>query len=583
MLKKYLRLSLTTAACICLLSSLWSCSAMNIDNGGPVKAQSPDSLRQANAQHPQPSGLLAAQTRPKGLTATRTPVLDDDMDLEPDLSDMPLTPGQSGAMLEPEVTAAVPPAMQLTEEQRRILSQKSGLDFDLDLFDSQEVERYFAYYTGPARETFARWLKRSEMHLPHVRESLLRNGLPQDLAMLPFAESGYNCNAYSWAGAGGMWQFMPYTGRKFGLTVDWWIDERRDPKLATEAAAKYLSFLNDMFGDWYLALAAYNAGEGKISRALEVTNAEDFLDLVSQNNRLNQKMRLKPETQHYVPKFIAITKIFQNLEALGFEPVRWDAAPQLQTVQVPGGTDLLALAKSGGLNWEQFHQLNPAFRRQVSPPDRQVSVHIPKDKAQPMLAYLQNPSALPHAGFLAHEVRKGETLNGLAKRYQVPREVISQINGLSGNALAPGQHIKVPQSSVGEAMPERLKKTRSIAASRANYVVKKTDSAWSISKKYNVSVKTLVEANGLPNSKAIKPGMQLNIPGTPSEKSPADKKTRVQAAKTKEQATRYTVRQGDTIYSLSKRFGVTADSLKAWNKIKGTDLRAGESLKVYVQ
>jgi len=570
-MKKFMRLSLTTVSSACLLASLWSCSAMNIDNTSPVKAQSPESMRLATAGTPSKS---------HGFGPSHVPVLDNDIDLEPEESAVPLTPGQTGTLLEPEVTA--PPLAEiqpLTEEQRRILSDKTGLDFDLDLFDSQEVERYFAYYTGPARESFARWLKRSETYLPYVRESLQRNGLPQDLAMLPFAESGYNCNAYSWAGAGGMWQFMPYTGRKYGLTVDWWIDERRDPRLSTEAAAKYLSFLNDMFGDWYLALAAYNAGEGKISRALEVTNADDFLDLVSQNNRLNRAMRLKTETQHYVPKFVAITKIFQNLEALGFEPVRWDAMPKLETVAVPGGTDLLALAKSGGMNWEEFHQLNPAFRRQVSPPNRNVTVFIPTDRKAPMLAYLENPSIRPHAGFIAHEVRKGDSLRTLAKRYHVPQEVICQINGASAQAMKPGQCIMLPQSSVGEAMPER-QKTRKIAASRANYVVKNSDTAWSISKKYKVSVKTLVEANGLASSKGIKPGMRLSIPDA-SDK--AQKKTRVQAAKAREQVTRYTVRQGDTIYSLSKRFGVTADALKGWNKIKGTDLRAGESLKVYAQ
>lgn len=535
---------------------------MNIDKASPVKAQAAGSR------------LLAAGGAPAA--PGRGPVLDNDIDLEPDV---PLTPGQTGTMLEPEVTA--PPMAQtqpLTEEQRRILAQKTGLDFDLDLFDSQEVERYFAYYTGPARESFARWLKRAQTHLPYVRESLTRNGLPQDLAMLPFAESGYNCYAYSWAGAGGMWQFMPYTGRKYGLTVDWWIDERRDPKLSTEAAARYLSFLNDMFGDWYLALAAYNAGEGKISRALEATSADDFLDLVSQNNRLNRVMRLKTETQHYVPKFVAITKIFQNLEALGFEPIRWDAAPKLETVQVPGGTDLLALAKAGGMSWEDFHQLNPAFRRQVSPPDRKVQVSIPVEKSGPMLAYLENPSALPHAGFIAHQVKKGDNLKTLAKLYHVPQEVICQINGQNAQAMQPGQCIMVPQSSVGEAMPEGLKKTRRIAAARANYVVGKTDTAWSISKKYKVSVKTLVEANGLASTKAIKPGMKLNIPDATEQ---AAKKTRVQAAKANEQITRYTVRQGDTIYSLSKRFGVTAEALKGWNNIKGTGIKPGDNLKVY--
>jgi len=570
-----LRKKLTGLCLVALLTVLWSCSTMNSDITAPVKAQSTQNIQPTAFGQP---SLAMVQSRNPAKPMAKPAILDDDADLEPDTSAMPLTPGQTGAMLEPEVTT--PPLAQepvLTDEQRRILSEKSGLDFDLDLFESKEVERYFAYYTGPARETFARWLKRSETHLPSVRESLVRNGLPQDLAMLPFAESGYNCYAYSWAGAGGMWQFMPYTGRKFGLTVDWWIDERRDPAMATEAAGKYLAFLNDMFGDWYLALAAYNAGEGKISRALAGTDTDDFLDLVSRNNRLSRRARLKPETQNYVPKFIAITKIFQNLEALGFEPVRWDAAPKLETVGVSGGTDLLALAKSGGLTWDEFHLLNPAFRRQVSPPDRHVKVHIPVDKMAPMLAYLKNPDLRPNEGFITHQVKKGESLRTVARHYRVPQEVLCQINGDVAQAIKPGQCLKIPASSTGEAMPERLKKTRSIASNRANYVVRPSDNVWSISKKFHISVKTLLSANGLGSSKGIKPGMRLSIPDN-SDK--ATKKTRGQANKAREQVTRYTVRQGDTLFSVSRKFGVAQQDLKGWNKIKGTDLRAGENIKV---
>ncbi len=571
-----LRRLATGAALVGLLLPLWACSAMNSDIVDPVKAQGHESRQYAQGSS-QKAGLLAAQGR-LPLKPQNRPGIDDDVDLEPELSPLPLTPGQTGTLLESEVTA--PPMAQatpLSPEQRRILSEKAGLDFDLDLFESQEVERYFAYYTGPARETFARWLKRAEAHLPHVREALTRHGLPQDLAMLPFAESGYNVNAYSWAGAGGMWQFMPYTGRKYGLKVDWWLDERRDPKLATEAAAKYLAFLNDMFGDWYLALAAYNAGEGKIARALEGTNTDDFFQLLTHNNRLGHKARLKTETQHYVPKFVAITKIFQNLEALGFEPVRWNAAPQLEVVHVPGGTDLLALAKAGGMSWDEFHALNPAFRRQVSPPDRQTTVAIPVDRKQPMLAYLENPSTRPYAGFITHHIKKGETVSALARRYRVPQEVVVQING---PVLKPGEYAMLPASSTGEKMPEGLKKTRKIASSRSNYTVGKNDNMWSITKKFKISAKTLLLANGLSNSKGIKPGMQLYIPDSSTQ---AQKKTGKQAAKAREQVVRYTVRQGDTLQTVSKKFGVTAEALKGWNKLKGGGLRAGENLKVVVQ
>ena len=565
----------------CLLLPLWSCSAMNSDIADPVKAQTAETLQtrsfSAYSSRGNP-GLLAAQGHTS--KTDKSALIDDDIDLEPELSAVPLTPGQIGTLLEPEVNEPLASQVPtLTPEQRRILSEKSGLDFDLDLFDSREVERYFAYYTGPARETFARWLKRAQIYLPYVRDSLQRNGLPQDLAMLPFAESGYNPDAYSWAGAGGMWQFMPYTGRKYGLTVDWWVDERRDPRMATEAASKYLAFLNDMFGDWYLALAAYNAGEGKIARALEGSNSEDLFDLLNNNNRLSRKARLKTETQHYVPKFVAITKIFQNLEALGFEPVRWDVAPKLETVRVPGGTDLLALAKSGGLTWDEFHALNPVFRRQVSPPDRQVTVFIPVAKKQPMLAYLDNPSIRPYEGFLTHQVAKGDSLRSLSRRYSVPQEVLSQLNGTT---LQPGEYVMIPASSTGESMPEKAssRKTSKIANERANYVVGKSDNMWSITRKFKVSAKTLLVANGLSNSKSIKPGMKLYIPDSDDKSS---KKTSRQAAKAREQVVRYTVQAGDTLYALSRKFGVTPDDIKGWNKIKGTDIRPGDNLTLRKQ
>ena len=547
---------------------------MNSDITNPVKAQPTQNLQSAALSGPK-LALEKQHNAPKPLKKSYS--VDDNADLEPDMSAVPLTPGQTGTLLEPEVTT--PPLAQepdLSPEQRRILSEKSGLDFDLDLFESKEVERYFAYYTGPARDTFASWLKRAEAQLPQVREALVRNGLPQDLAMLPFAESGYNCYAYSWAGAGGMWQFMPATGRKFGLTVDWWIDERRDPTLATEAAGKYLAALNDMFGDWYLALAAYNAGEGKISRALQMTNTEDFLDLVSHNNRLSRRARLKPETQNYVPKFIAITKIFQNLAALGFEPVRWDAAPKLETVPVPGGTDLLALAKAGDMTWDEFHILNPAFRRQVSPPNRTVDVHLPVGKLPPMVAYLANPGQRPNEGFITHQVKKGESLMAVARHYRVPQEVLCQINGQSAQSVRPGQCLKIPTSSTGEAMPERMRRTRRNASFRANYVVGKSDSVWSISKKYHVSVKTLLAANGLSSANGVHTGMRLSIPDNSAK---AAKKTRSQAAKARE-ITRYTVREGDTVSSVSRKFGVAQKDLKGWNKIKGGGLRPGESIKI---
>ncbi len=204
--------------------------------------------------------------------------------------------------LEPEVAATPDADDDLTVTEQAVLNARFGLLFDLEAHETKEVERYFTYFTHKARKTMTRWLERSQPYLPHVRRVFTKYGLPQDLVLLPFTESGYNVRAYSWAGAGGMWQFMKGTGRLYGLKADWWIDERRDPYKSTDAAARHLRDLYDRFGDWYLALAAYNAGEGKISRALKKAGVNDFFELTKKNRKLPRRTRLKTETRHYVPK-----------------------------------------------------------------------------------------------------------------------------------------------------------------------------------------------------------------------------------------------------------------------------------------
>jgi len=527
--------------------------------------------------------LLFATLLIAGLAFGCTPKKSGDATLsDPIVSEVPV----DAEPLDPEVEATPEADDALTVTEQAVLNARFGLLFDLEAHDTKEVEQYFNYFTHKARKTMVRWLERSQPYLPYVRRVFTQYGLPQDLVLLPFVESGYNVRAYSWAGAGGMWQFMKGTGRIYGLKADWWIDERRDPYKATDAAARHLRDLYDRFGDWYLALAAYNAGEGKISRALKKAGCNDFFELTKRNRKLSRRIRLKTETKHYVPKFIAISKIFQSLDTLGFKPVSWDMETEVAPVKIPGGTDLLALARAGGMSWSDFHKYNPAFRRQVSPPHMQATAYLPVSKADKMMAYLADPGSRPYAGYTRHRVRSGESWWRISRRYKVPVSVLKKVNNTRSNNLRPGQFVMVPGNSssrtVAASRPasSSSSKTRAIAAKRGNYIVRSGDTLWSISQKFGTTVNTVKRSNGLRSSK-LKVGQKLYIPNNSNS---ATKQAVKDAEKVKTQLVRYKVRRGDNLTAIARKFGVTVSELRKWNALnrKGT-IYSGQRLKVYVQ
>jgi len=490
--------------------------------------------------------------------------------------------------LDPEVQAQPDTnGDQLTTTEQAVLNSRFGLLFDLEAHETEDVETYFNYFTHKARKTMARWLERSQPYLPYVRRVFTKYGLPQDLVLLPFTESGYNVRAYSWAGAGGMWQFMRGTGRLYGLRSDWWIDERRDPYKSTDAAARHLRDLYEKFGDWYLALAAYNAGEGKIARALQLSGSSDFFELTEKNRNLSRRARLRTETKHYVPKFIAISKIFQNLDTLGFDAVAWDKEVEMVPVTVPSGTDLLALARSGGMTWDEFHDLNPAFRRQVSPPHMEATAYLPAEKADKMMAYLADPGSRPFAGYAQHKVRNGESWWSISRRYDVPVAVLKSVNSQQSNNLRTGQMIMVPggksnravAASAADEAPAQVK-TRAYASERGNYVVRSGDTLWRISQRFGVAVSTLKQANGL-RSSSLKAGQKLYIP---DNSNVATRQAAKDAEQTKAQLVRYKVQRGDNLSSIARKFSVSVSDLQRWNSLSSrSTIYAGQRLKVYVQ
>jgi membrane-bound lytic murein transglycosylase D len=450
----------------------------------------------------------------------------------------------------------------LTEAEQKALDEPVRFQFVLDIRETKEVERYFRYFTHDARSRFAAWLKRSEQYLPAVRDIFQEHDLPHDLIYLPFVESGYNPMAYSRAGAGGMWQFMPGTGRLYGLTFDWWVDQRRDPLLSTHAAAQHLAKLHDMFNDWHLALAAYNAGEGRISRAMRRSGTDNYFDLAAINNLL------ATETRHYVPKLMAILKIIQNLEELGFEPINWDNAPSLAVLDIKGGTDLVALAEHTGLSWDEFRRYNPLFRRQVSPPDMKLSINLPQTHLAAAREYLSKPNSNPFEGFQRYRVQRGDSWWVLSSRFSTPITVLKRINNRRSNTLRIGESLMVPRSASSTVVQ---------SSGRSNYIVQSGDNLWNISRTHGVSVGTLVQANNLSNKHRLKVGQRLYIPNLSGSAS------RAASTSQSNKVVEYRVRSGDTLWQIARRFGVTTNNLVAWNRLPRNGLiRPGDNLKIFV-
>ncbi|WP_158269722.1 lytic transglycosylase domain-containing protein [Desulfonatronum sp. SC1] len=460
----------------------------------------------------------------------------------------------------------------LTDAERKALEAPLDFEFVLDIQETKDVERFFRFFTHDIRDRFEIWLKRSEQFLPEVRDIFAEYGIPHDLIYLPFLESGYNPMAYSRAGAGGMWQFMPRTGESFGMTFDWWIDQRRCPRLSTHAAAAYLSRLYNMFDDWYLALAAYNAGEGRISRAMQRSGTDNYFDLASINNLLAN------ETRHYVPKFMAILKIIQNLEELGFDPIDWNNSPRLAEIEITGGTDLVALASTSGMDWDTFRQLNPSFRRQVSPPGKKVTIFVPEEKQTAVAAYLKKPSSAPFTGFQRYQVRRGDSWYVLSSRFDTPIDVLKRINNRTSNTLRIGESVMVPASPAAVAAARQsggAASTQERASQRANHVVQSGDTLWSLARRHGVTVQTLAQANGITSGSTLRVGQRLYIPQI--ERAG----TRTASATTN--VVQYRVRSGDTLWRIAQRYGVTTSNLVAWNKLPRNGLiRPGDNLKIYV-
>ena len=436
---------------------------------------------------------------------------------------------------------------------------------------NKEIIHYIHFYQTSGRKFFKYALSRSERYIPMIKKVFRKLGLPNDLAYLAMIESGFSPTAYSYAGASGMWQFIPSTGRIFGLTINWWVDERRNPVESTYAAGEYLKDLFNKFGSWYLAAAAYNSGELTIERALSLYPGGNFWT-ISQN----RPYLLPGQTRRYVPKIIAAAIIAKDPENFGFHNINYKKPIKFKQVNVPYSASLYDLAKCTGISEYRLHKMNPELLRNATPPDDpRFMLNIPaKDykrfirnfkyvkeyvAKQPRIVYTayQRPK-----NNTVYTVEPGDTLLRIASKYGVTLQTIERYNGLNNySMLKVGERITIPGTEIKNT-------------ANTTYTVEPGDTLLRIASKYGVTLQTIERYNGLNNYSMLKVGERITIPGREgSAPSNAPRKNYGNTG-----LTYIIVKPGMTLWGISKRFNVSLSVIKSINHIGGNDIHSGEKI-----
>jgi membrane-bound lytic murein transglycosylase D len=380
--------------------------------------------------------------------------------------------------------------------------------FAMSEVDSTLVQRHEAWYLNRP-EYVARMIDRSRRYLYHIVEEVEKRGMPTEIALLPMIESAFNPTAYSHMRAAGMWQFMPYTGKRYGLQQTWWYDGRRDVMAATRAALDYLQMLHDMFGDWELALAAYNCGEGAVQRAMEKNRRKglptDYLSL-----------QLPKETRNYLPKLQAVKNIVADPELFHLALAPLPNSPYFAVVTAPATIDMAVAARLAGVPLEEFRDLNPGHQRPVITPTANRQLLVPVDKVALFNANLES-NEQPLVTWQTYQIKKGERLDTVSRKFNIDVERLKQVNGLTGRrGLRPGQMLLVPMGDDAETNLDETYRSKDFQApvedyhKRVVYRVKPGDNLTSIARRYHVSVQQLKSWNGM-TANAVHKGQRITV------------------------------------------------------------------------
>ncbi len=481
------------------------------------------------------------------------------------------------------ISAAVPPAIsEQASPYPDDLWARVRAGFAMDGVDHERTAAELAYYKR--HPVFLdRVSERATPYLYHIVSEVEARGMPMEIALLPVVESAFQPFAYSHGRAAGIWQFIPGTGRHFGLKQTWWYDGRRDIIASTEAALTYLERLNNMFdGDWQLALAAYNAGEGTVMRAIRRNQAEGLpTDYWS--------LRLPQETRQYVPRLLAIRELVDAPDEHGMAMRSIPNQPYLEVVEVGSQIDLALAADLADLTIDELYLLNPGFNRWATDPEGPHRLVVPIDNAEVFAGNLESIPPAERVQWARHRVEPGQTLGQIARRYNTTVSVLQETNNINGHVIRAGSHLIVPTSSrpsqqYALSADQRLTRNqnRSRNGNRVEHRVQRGDTFWGLSRRYGVGVRQIAQWNNMAPADTLRPGQTLVIWASDSNGRQAGNNGPAQGQPIV-QRVRYTVRQGDSLYRIAQRFRVSVDDLRAWNNLSGQRyLQPGQQLTLHV-
>ncbi len=473
-----------------------------------------------------------------------------------------------------------PLAQPESPQENKDLWHRLRSGFQLGTQEHPLVRPYIKWY-AKHQPYLDRVAERARPFLYDIVQEVEARGMPMEIALLPVVESAFQPFAYSSGRAAGIWQFIPSTGKHYGLKQNWWYDGRRDIPKATTAALDYLERLHKRFdGDWLLALASYNSGEGRVARAVKKNKKKgrptDFWSL-----------DLPKETQGYVPKLLAISAIVQHYKTHGVTLTSIPDEPYLEHVDVGSQIDLALAAELAELPIETMYQLNPAYNRWATDPEGPHTLLLPIHKAETFRTALAKVDKKNRVRWERHRIREGETLGHIARKFQTSVALLQEVNNIRDKWIRAGQSIIIPvatknlQHYLSEDRRRVALQSTKRKGHKRHHTVKRGDTFWDISRKYNVKVSQLATWNGMSPKDTLKLGQQLVV--WTKKPNRADRQFVSLPRSVTHQQVHYRVRKGDSLARIAQKFSVTIAKLRQWNSLKkGKYLQPGQRLTLYV-